>query len=142
MLYNDYKTKWLGKKVDFDNAYGFQCIDLARHYHKDIFWFDMWTFWGTAWTGWLKFKRSMLHFSEVRVKSTQIPPIWAIVFFSPTSMGNKEWHVAICDYCQMWGNKIDVLEQNALGWWSWTWGNAIRVWTYDLNKVAGWIIAK
>lgn len=41
MLYNDYKAKWLGKKVDFDNAYGFQCVDLARHYHKDMFGFDM-----------------------------------------------------------------------------------------------------
>lgn len=142
MLYNDYAKEWLGKRIDFDNAYWFQCIDLARHYHKAMFWRDMWAFWGTAWTGWQKFQKDINFFAYVRVRNNQIPPIGAIVFFSPTAIGNKEWHVAICNYCQAWGDKIDVLEQNALGWGSGTWNNAIRVWTYPLSKLYGWIIPK
>lgn len=142
MLYNEYKTQWIGKKVDFDNAYWYQCVDLARHYHKAMFGTDMWPFWWTAWTWWQKFKVSPQFFSTIRVEKYQIPPVWAIVFFSPQSIGNIEWHVAIVDYCQIWGDKIDVLGQNALGWGGGTWWNAIRVGTYDLSKIAWWVIPK
>ena len=29
-------TKWNGKYIDFDGAYGFQCVDLARQYIKEV----------------------------------------------------------------------------------------------------------
>lgn len=35
MNYQDFKSKYLGKKWDYDGAYGAQCVDLFRFYVKD-----------------------------------------------------------------------------------------------------------
>lgn len=32
MTYNEFKNKYLGKKLDFDGVYGAQCYDLAQQY--------------------------------------------------------------------------------------------------------------
>ena len=32
----EFIDKYLGKKVDFDHAYGAQCVDLFRQYAKDV----------------------------------------------------------------------------------------------------------
>ena len=32
MSYQSFKNKWLGKSVDFDRAYGAQCVDLIKQY--------------------------------------------------------------------------------------------------------------
>ena len=34
--YENFKKKWIGKSIDFDNAYGFQCVDLIRQYCKEL----------------------------------------------------------------------------------------------------------
>ena len=36
MNLNEFITKYIGKKVDFDNYGGFQCVDLVRQYWKDV----------------------------------------------------------------------------------------------------------
>ena len=36
MNLNEFITKYIGKKVDFDGAYGAQCVDLFRQYCKDV----------------------------------------------------------------------------------------------------------
>lgn len=36
MTLNDFVKKYDGKKVDFDNAYGAQCVDLFRMYNKEV----------------------------------------------------------------------------------------------------------
>lgn len=35
MYLEDFVNKYNGKKVDFDNAFGAQCVDLARQYWKE-----------------------------------------------------------------------------------------------------------
>lgn len=35
MLLEDFVKKYTGKKVDFDGAFGAQCVDLARQYWKE-----------------------------------------------------------------------------------------------------------
>lgn len=35
MLLDDFVKKYEGKKVDFDGAFGAQCVDLARQYWKE-----------------------------------------------------------------------------------------------------------
>lgn len=32
MTYNEFKKKYLGKKIDYDKSYGAQCYDLAQQY--------------------------------------------------------------------------------------------------------------
>lgn len=36
MHFEQFLTKYCGKKVDYDNAYGAQCVDLFRQYCKDV----------------------------------------------------------------------------------------------------------
>lgn len=36
MTLDQFKNKWLGKKADFDGAYGGQCVDLFRFYNKEV----------------------------------------------------------------------------------------------------------
>jgi len=36
MTLNDFVKKYNGEKVDFDNAYGCQCVDLFRQYCHDV----------------------------------------------------------------------------------------------------------
>ena len=35
MCLDEYINKYNGKKIDFDGAYGAQCVDLFRHYSKE-----------------------------------------------------------------------------------------------------------
>jgi len=36
MDHNQWRDKWLGKVVDFDGAFGGQCVDVARQYAADV----------------------------------------------------------------------------------------------------------
>ena len=36
MTFDQFIDKWIGKKADFDGAYGGQCVDLARYYWKEV----------------------------------------------------------------------------------------------------------
>ena len=36
MKINEFINKYLGKKLDYDGAYGAQCVDLFRQYSKDV----------------------------------------------------------------------------------------------------------
>jgi hypothetical protein len=37
MNYQEFKTKRLGKFTDYDNAYGFQCVDLVKQILTDCY---------------------------------------------------------------------------------------------------------
>lgn len=37
MTLTDFVQKYNGKKVDFDGAFGAQCVDLFRQYNKDVY---------------------------------------------------------------------------------------------------------
>ena len=30
--YTDFRNEWLGRRIDYDGGYGFQCVDLAKLY--------------------------------------------------------------------------------------------------------------
>jgi hypothetical protein len=34
--YVDFKNKWNGKRVDYDNASGYQCVDLFKQYMTEV----------------------------------------------------------------------------------------------------------
>lgn len=36
MTYNDFKAKWIGNPINYDNAYGAQCMDVYRMYVKEV----------------------------------------------------------------------------------------------------------
>lgn len=48
-----YLNSWLGKKVDYDKAYGNQCVDWAREFARVSAMNPIGTFSGSAINGWL-----------------------------------------------------------------------------------------
>ena len=103
--------KWIGKIVDYDKAYGYQCVDFARQHAKDM-WNPIWTFWGSALNGWLTGSPFVwTKWERVTNTTTAIPKEWDIVFLDKTA-SNPYWHVAIAwEGCT--GSKLVLIEQNA-----------------------------
>ena len=105
---------WLGKIVDYDKAYWFQCVDLARQHAKDM-WNPIGTFWGSALNGWLTGSPFIgTKWERVVNTVTAVPKEWDIVFLNKTA-SNPYWHVAVAwEGCT--GSKLFLVEQNAGTW--------------------------
>lgn len=120
-----FKEAWLGKRIDYDGGYWFQCVDLAKLYLE--------------WLGFGKIKslgnakqvpQSEL-FNTGREKIVGINNLmqWDIIIRTQGKYG----HIAIVDRIVGW--KVFVLEQNG-SWknsWSGTGDNAIRIQPYKLS---------
>ena len=52
MKHLEYINKYKGSRVDFDSAYGYQCVDLARHYCGMVWWYLTKVFGGSAYKWW------------------------------------------------------------------------------------------
>lgn len=109
MKISEFVKKYNGKKVDFDKAFGCQCVDLFRQYCNDVL--------GIPHTGtvegakdlyinYAKLPGEMNHFTRI---ATRFPRVGDVVIWDKTP-SNKYGHVAICI-----GNLADeiiVFEQN------------------------------
>lgn len=131
MNHEQYKQQRLGKRVDFDNSFGFQCVDLARHYMREVHKYNSGTF---SWSA-INWYNTGSPFDNSREKKVWF--VWVkqgdIVFQNPNKQ-NPYWHVAICDSINR--NTIIVLEQNWETWrWLWLWADAIRLKSYPLSTI-------
>lgn len=109
MKISEFVKKYNGKKVDFDKAFGCQCVDLFRQYCNDVL--------GIPHTGTVEGAKDlylnyallpgeMNHFTRI---ATRFPRVGDVVIWDKTP-SNKYGHVAICI-----GNLADeiiVFEQN------------------------------
>jgi len=126
LTHEEYKKEYLGKKVDYDWYYAYQCVDLARDYCLKVWGLRTTVFWGSAFTGWKNRKRV---FAGKRWIEWFAPvPVGSIVIFKPNELVyvkkpwealwtreklGKDWHVAIVDYIDNdWVMRL--LEQNWL----------------------------
>ena len=122
--YVDFKNKWLGKRIDYDKAYGYQCVDLIKQYLDEVLWFPRVGAIGNA-----KNVPSTLvkkGFSKLWVSSLIQ---WDIIVRTKGKYG----HIAIVDRIVNW--RVYVLEQNG-SWkdsWNWVGENAIRVKDYSIG---------
>lgn len=105
---------WIGKIVDYDKAYWYQCIDFSRQHAKDM-WNPIWTFSGSALNGWLTGSPFIgTKWERVTNTTTAIPKEGDIVFLDKTA-SNPYWHVAVAgEGCT--GSKLVLIEQNAGTW--------------------------
>ena len=132
-------NKWIGKQVDYDWAYWFQCTDFARQFAKEIG-SPIWTFWGSAYSGWSTGKPfNGTKWKRINRIPGLIPTAWDIVFFWPTQ-SNPYGHVAVVDGGST-TEKIKTVEQNAWnGNGDWKGSNAIKrsnLW-YDARGKCLW----
>jgi hypothetical protein len=94
MTVDEFVEKYTGKKVDFDGAYGAQCVDLARQYLKEVLNVTQWPpvegakdFWNGPKAG---FDKCGIH------PEHNILPAKGDIIIYGASGGNKYGHIAIC----------------------------------------------
>lgn len=144
MTVDEYKDKWLWDKIDYDDWFGYQCVDLARHFADKVHWKKIGYFWGSAinwWNSWRPF--AWFPYIRVRYVKWMYPPRWAIIFFDKTT-ANPYWHVAIAG--ESTSDVLFIMEQNGGKWsGSWEWVDAIRIarrkYVWDkIGNVLGWYV--
>jgi len=130
MTYKKFKAKWLGKRVDIDGLFGFQCADLIKQYMKELYKTPNGSY-GDAIKYWTNTHSAVLK-NFTRVSGSKAKQGDIVVL-----RGGKYGHIGIAD-----GNAglltIAILEQNgATGNGSGIGGDAIRVRKISRLKVAG-----
>ena len=96
MTLEEFVNKYNGKKVDFDGAFGAQCVDLFRQYNKDV--------WGNPHTGAVEGAKDLfLNFENLPVEKKLLDIVPAntnriypgdVAVWNATEV-NKYGHVAI-----------------------------------------------
>lgn len=96
MNLREFIIKYNGKKVDFDGAFGAQCVDLFRQYNKDV--------WGNPHTGAVEGAKDLVKkYSNLEIEKkllNLVPVNTNFVFPGDVAVwgetaGNKYGHVAI-----------------------------------------------
>lgn len=141
MKYIDFKNKYLSSRVDADWWFGYQCVDLAKQYSKEVFGISLWRTWHAQ--DRFRNEKDWVNFKKISYSAWKIPPTWAIIFWAYWSY----WHVAIVD--EATATSLTILEQNWIGdnpntqqneAWDWIWWNAIRTRKTWYNNVIGWFV--
>ena len=124
--YKEFVEKWLGKRIDYDWAYGYQCVDLIKQYLDECLWW--WKIWAIGNANQVPKNLLKKWFWELDPKKTMIQG--DIIVHTQ----GIYWHIAIVDHI-LW-DFVYVLEQN-WSWkdsWSWEWQNAIRIHPYKIDR--------
>ena len=121
--YKDFKERWLWKKIDYDWAFGYQCVDLIKLYADKCL--GMWKIWAIGNAKDVPNGKFWKKFTKIEWMDNIMQ--WDII----VKTNSKYWHIAIVDRI-LW-DKVYVLEQNGSGKnsWNWLWANAIRVQPYN-----------
>lgn len=123
MSYKSFKNRWLGKRVDYDRVYGYQCVDLIKQYADEEFGLKAGV-WGNAVDYWYNPSPALLKkFDRLSTKNARIGDI--VIFRGVNN--NPYGHIGIADRSSGLF-RLATLEQNgATGNGSGVRGDAIRV---------------
>ena len=123
--YKNFVNKRLGKRVDYDGAYWFQCADLAKQYISEALEFGKIGALGNA----KDMPKSPFFANREKIKGTKNLMQGDIII----SSHGQYWHVAVVDH--ILNGKVYVLEQNGSGKDSGSGlgANAIRIQPYRLD---------
>lgn len=110
MTLTHFVKKYNGKKVDFDGAFGSQCVDLFRQYNKEV--------WGNPHTGAVEGAKDLiLNYDNLPLEQKYLEKIPRYFFPKAgdvavwgASSSNKYGHVAIVVYTE--DNNLIVFEQD------------------------------
>lgn len=133
MNYLEFKNKWIGKRVDFDGVYSYQCIDLIKQYLSECYGIKAGA-WGNAVDYWYGTNPAILvKFDRLSTSSARRGDI---VIFKGIN-GNPYGHIGICD-SDAGLIYVPTLEQNgSTGNGSGIGGDAIRVRSIPRWRVLG-----
>lgn len=115
--------KYLGRSVDYDKAYGNQCVDWARQFASETA-EPIWTFSGSALNGWKTGSPFNHKWTRCVYSKGRQPEPGDIIFFDKTS-SNPYGHVAVV-FSTPNDTNVEIVEQNAWsGNWDGKWANAV-----------------
>lgn len=121
--YKNFVGKRLGKRVDYDWAYWYQCVDLIKQYMDECLW--MWRIGSIGNANGVINNKFFSNWEKIYWIKDLMQ--WDIIIATK----GKYWHIAIVDHVA--DGKIYVLEQN--GSWknsgTWLGDNAIRIKAYN-----------
>jgi hypothetical protein len=131
MTYSEFKKKWLGKGINFDGAYGNQCMDVYRQYVKEV----------------LGYPQSKPVKGAKDVWSTYLPEGYERITNDPKAIPQQGdviiWghgtygHIAICDSANV--NSFISFEQN---WTELDGSGVTELRKHDYKNVLGWLRPK
>lgn len=134
--YEEFKNRAISlTRIDFDHAYGYQCVDLVKAYLHDEFGITAGS-WGNALNYWINTNKA-LNGAFTRVQTNDCKRGDIVVFRTAGHTDLKgDGHVGICEGED--GSNVIVLEQNgSTGSGNGQGGNAIRTRAIPRSRVAG-----
>ena len=134
MTYADFAKKWLGKRVDADGAFAYQCVDLIRQYIHEKHGAPKTGAWGNAIDYWTRTNSNVLkYFTRVSGHNAKVGDI-VVLHGLP---GNPYGHIGIATGRSN-ATQVEILEQNgSTGKGGGTGGDAIRTRFISRSRVAG-----
>lgn len=108
MNHEELKKNRLGKRVDFDGWFGYQCVDLAKFYAKEVHSIAFGRT-GNAQDWFINSVGVSQWYAKVSYSAWKIAPQWAIIFWQYGKYG----HVAIVDSAT--DQSLTIIEQNGIG---------------------------
>ncbi len=113
MTYQEFKNKYNGRYIDYDNAFSAQCWDLGQYYFTEVLNVPDSVLSGCGWVGnmvlwdW-KYAQMMEYFDEVPTNAMQQGDvcIWA------DPKNEKNCHIAVFDYWNANDNNCYYFSQN------------------------------
>lgn len=131
MSYQSFKAEWLGRRIDYDHVYGFQCVDLILQYVYEGYGLASGV-WGNAIDYWQRPSPALLtKFDLVASKDCQQGDI-VVLYGMP---GNPYGHIGICDTQD--AQNVVILEQNGAGGGTGLGRDAVETRSIPKSRIAG-----
>lgn len=137
--FNDFAAKWIGGRIDFDRAAGYQCVDVTKAFYN-YYWACPNLAVGTALKMWTNTPAKYLEFMDKVTDKSVIKKGDTVILFTSGHNGDYNYgagHVGIANGQQDAAN-VTILEQNgSTGNGSGTKGDAIRYRSIAKTRIAG-----
>jgi len=131
MTYQDFKSEWLGRRVDYDHVYAYQCVDLILQYVAEG-WGLASGVWGNAIDYWQRPSAPLLGKFDL-VSTTDCHQGDIVVLYGLS--GNPYGHIGICDSQD--ASNVTILEQNGAGGATGVGRDAIGLRAIPKSRIAG-----
>ena len=134
----NFKNNWSGRRIDYDNVYAYQCVDLILQYLKECYGLSRGVS-GNAIDYWFKPSGALLGQFN-RVDKANVPLQGFIAVLNGVA-GSPYGHIGLVYAAD--AGKITILEQNgSTGNGSGSGGDAIRLRAVPKSRVAGYLRQK
>lgn len=129
--YTDFKAEWIGRRIDYDHVYNYQCVDLILQYLAEKFNTPSGVT-GNAIDYWYRTSAPIFsHFDKVGGTDCQQGDIVVLNGLA----GNPYGHIGICDSQD--AANVTILEQNGAGGSTGTGRDAVELRAIPKSRIAG-----